>query len=228
MILSWQQIPSPIISELMCHGFDGVVLDTEHACFNLETLFSCIQVVKLAKKRAFVRLTEISKTMIRNCLDSDVDGIIFSTVETEKQCKKILEYCYYHPKGKRGLGLTRQNFWGEKKLINSSPIIIPQIETKAAVDNLSKITKHDFDFYLIGPYDLSLSLGVPAKFENSLFLNYINKVKKAVPDSKMAIHIPNNVDEQIEKYANYGLKCLGMDTVSIIESNKRSLKNVKF
>ena len=46
MILSWQQIPSPSISEIMCRGFDGVVLDTEHGCYNNETLFCCIQVIK--------------------------------------------------------------------------------------------------------------------------------------------------------------------------------------
>ena len=62
MILSWQQIPSPLISEIMCHNFDGVVLDTEHGCFNNETLYSCIQVIKASKKRCFVRLTDINKT----------------------------------------------------------------------------------------------------------------------------------------------------------------------
>ena len=38
MILSWQQIPSATISEIMCKGFDGVVLDTEHGSFNPETI----------------------------------------------------------------------------------------------------------------------------------------------------------------------------------------------
>ena len=145
MIFSWQQIPSPIISELMCHGFDGVVLDTEHGCYNKETLASCIQVIKLSKKKAFVRLTEVSKTEIRHCLDSGADGLIFSTIETEKQCLKVKEYCFYNPHGKRGLGLVRQNFWGEKKLIQPRPIIIAQIESEKAVKNLLNIVSHQFD-----------------------------------------------------------------------------------
>ena len=93
MILSWQQVPSPVISEIMCIGYDGVVLDTEHSCYNIETLFSCIQVIKLRGKKCFVRLTEISNTMIRCCLDAGVDGLIFSTVETAEQCEKIKQYC---------------------------------------------------------------------------------------------------------------------------------------
>lgn len=225
MKLSWQQIPSPLVSELMAYKFDGVVLDTEHGCFNNETLYSCIQVIKQGQKKCFVRLTEISKTMIRYCLDAGVDGLIFSTVETEEQCKAIVENCYYAPKGKRGLGLIRQNFWGEKRLISEHPIIIPQIESKDAVDNLEKIYNFGFDYYLIGPYDLSLSINLPGKFDNPEFLCYINKVKDIIPESQMAVHIPSDIQGQIHKYENYGLKCLGMDTIAILEYNKEILKN---
>ena len=228
MILSWQQIPAPLVSELMCHGYDGVVLDTEHGCYNNETLYSCIQVIKASQKMCFVRLTEVSKTMIRYCLDAGVDGLIFSTIENTKQCEKIVEHCYYSPKGKRGLGLVRQNFWGEKDLIQEAPIIIPQIETKEAVDNLDKILDFDFDYYLIGPYDLSLSINKPGKFDNDEFLCYINKVRNLIPKEKMAVHIPTDVEKQIEKYRECAIKCLGMDTMAILEYNKESLKNAKF
>ena len=71
MILTWQQIPSPIVSEVLAgQNCDGVVLDTEHGSFNKETLVSCIQVVTLMNKKCFVRLAEASVNMIRTCLDS--------------------------------------------------------------------------------------------------------------------------------------------------------------
>ena len=82
MKLLWQQIPSTIISELYCNSdFDGVVIDTEHSPFNNETLFSCIQVVKLSNKKCFVRLAHLDKIVTKMCLDAGVDGLIFSTVE---------------------------------------------------------------------------------------------------------------------------------------------------
>jgi 2-keto-3-deoxy-L-rhamnonate aldolase RhmA len=224
MILTWQQIPSPLVSEIMCHEYNGVVLDTEHGCYGLETLYSCIQVVKALNKKCLVRLTEVSKTMIRYCLDAGVDGLIFSTIETTGQCEKIIDYCHYAPRGKRGLGLVRQNMWGEKSLLSKSPIIIPQIETKAGVDNLLKISKFNFDFYLVGPYDLSLSLGQPGKFNNSEFLRCIGRIKEIIPVYKTAVHIPNDVKNEIEKYRGYGLKCLGMDTIAILNYNKENRK----
>ena len=224
MIFSWQQIPSPLVSEMMCHNFDGVVLDLEHGCFNNETVYASIQVVKISGKKCFVRLTEVSNTMIRYCLDAGADGLIFSSIETEEQCSQIIQYSCYFPKGKRGLGLVRQNLWGEKDLLSSDPVLIAQIETKNAVDNLKQIIKFDFDYYLIGPYDLSLSLGCPGQFDKSEFMCYIDKVANLIPESKMAVHIPNNVEREIEKYKNYGLKCLGMDTVAILNYNKEIRK----
>lgn len=224
MILFWQQIPSAIISEIFSKNSDGVVLDTEHGVFNNEALYSCIQIIKLQNKKCFVRLTEISKTQIRYCLDAGVDGIIFSTIETEQQCKDIIDNCYYAPIGRRGLGLVRQNHWGEKKLINNNPIIIPQIETKNAVENLEKIIHFNFDYYLIGPYDLSLSLEIPGQFDNEKFLFYISKIQEKIPEDKRAIHIPNNIEKEIKKYKNYGIKCLGMDTTELVESSKRIIK----
>lgn len=222
MILSWQQIPSPTVTEILCHNYDGVVLDTEHGCYNNETLFCCIQVLKASDKKCFVRLTEINNTMIRYCLDAGVDGLIFSTIETEEQCKKIIDCCYYSPKGKRGLGLVRQNFWGEKALIQPDPVIIPQIETKTAIDNLHNIIKHNFTYYLIGPYDLSLSLNIPGKFDNPQFIDYISKVNEVIPESRRAVHIPTDIENQIGKYESYGIKCLGMDTIALLEYHKES------
>lgn len=220
MKLSWQQIPSPIVSEILTMNFDGVVIDTEHGCFSNETLFSCIQVIKTNNKQCFVRLTEVNKTLIRYILDAGADGLIFSTIETEEQCKQILEFSCYSPRGGRGLGLVRQNLWGEKPLISKDPILIPQIETKKGVENLEQIIKFNFDYYLIGPYDLSLSLEEPGQFNSPNFLLYIDKINAIIPEDKRAVHIPKDVNQEIKKYKNYGLKCLGMDTVAIIEYNK--------
>ena len=225
MILSWQQIPSSTVSEILCHKFDGVVLDTEHGCYNNETLFSCIQVIKSNKKKCFVRLTEVSNTLIRYCLDAGVDGLIFSTVETEEQCQKIINFCCFAPVGKRGLGLVRQNFWGEKGLLSKDPIIVPQIESKLGIENLENIAKYDFDYYLIGPYDLSMSLGAPGNFESENFTLHIDKFGDIISEKKRAVHIPSNVNKEYHKYKNYGLKCVGMDTIALLEYH-RSIKEV--
>tara|TARA_B100000674_G_C37979636_1_gene981311 strand:+ start:7874 stop:8563 length:690 start_codon:yes stop_codon:yes gene_type:complete len=223
MKLMWQQIPSTVISELLClNNSDGIVIDTEHGSFNTETLYACIQVITLHKKECFVRLTEVNKTLIRLCLDAGCTGLIFSTVENSDDAKKIHEYCKFPINGgKRGLGLVRQNKWGkDKKLISDSPKIIAQIESIEGVKNIRNISKFDFDFYMIGPYDLSASIGAPGQFDNQNYLDAVNRVKRNIPAKKMAVHIPKNIKKEMKKYKNYGMIALGMDTTFIVEKCK--------
>ena len=222
MKLAWQQIPSPVVSDLLClNSMDGVVIDTEHAAYNNETLYTCIQVVTGQNKKCFVRLTEPNKTMVRMCLDAGATGIIFSTVETAKQCENIIKHCKFpFYGGKRGLGLVRENKWGYNTLINQPPVVVVQIETADGINNLEKIISYDFDFYMIGPYDLSASLGSPANFESKQYLEAINKVTSQVPKNKMAVHIPTDVKNQIKKYKNYGMIAVGMDTTGLLQFYK--------
>ena len=226
MIFTWQQIPSPIVTEILCNtGCDGVVIDTEHGGFNDETVISCIQVATLTDKKCFVRLTEVNKTKIRYYLDSGASGLIFSTVESLEDAKKIVEYSCFAPRGNRGLGLVRQNMWGSRSLLSPDPVLIPQIETKRGVENLEEISSLGFDYYLIGPYDLSLSLGKPGEFDNPDFMIYINKINGIIPTEKMAVHIPSNVQKELQKYQGYGIRCLGMDTMAMLDYHREIIKN---
>jgi len=231
--LSWQQIPSPMVSDILSEYCDGTVIDTEHGCFNNETLYNCIQVIKLKKKRCFVRLKDISKSMIGMCLDAGADGLIFSTIETGEQCEKIIEYSRFPPHGKRGLGLVKQNQWAMEytrySLVKDGhgdyykvapPILIPQIETKEGVDMLEIIKTFDFDYYLIGPYDLSMSLNIAGQFDNPLYRSYIEKVEKIIPLKKRAIHIPKNIESVYLEYYYYGIVCVGMDTTALLTWQK--------
>jgi len=222
MKFAWQQIPSPVVSELLCNtGVDGVVLDTEHGFFNNETLFSCIQVIDLTGKHCYVRVTEPNKALVRACLDAGADGIIFSTVETSEQCEEIHNMCKYPlQSGKRGLGLVRQNKWGIQELVGYPPKIIAQIETVEGILNINEIASYEFDYYMVGPYDLSASLGAPGDFESKAYLRALNRVKEAVQIHEMAVHVPTDVKNQLKKYEDYGMIAVGMDTTGLLEFYK--------
>ena len=74
---------------------------------------------------------------------------------------------------------------------------------------------------MIGPYDLSASLGVTAEFDNPLFLESIEKVRRVITDtSQMAVHIPTDVHKHIDKYDGYGIIAVGMDTSILLEGYK--------
>lgn len=217
----WQQIPSTIVSEIFSSSpnFDGVVLDTEHSPYNEETLFSCIQVVKLSGKTCFVRLPYLDKSRTKICMDAGCDGLIFSTVETVKQSKEIHSFCRYPSQfGSRGQGLVRENGWGVRELGKRNILLIAQIETAVGVYNLHEIEKRcPFDRYMIGPYDLSASLGCVGDFESGKYVRAIDEIKSIVKPHLLGIHIPKEIEKNLKNYDDFGFTALGMDTTFLID-----------
>ncbi len=223
MKLLWQQIPSTTISEILSSSsFDGVVLDLEHGVFSEEKIFQCIQIITLKNKKCFVRITGPNKTQIRHYLDAGVSGIIFSDVRNEEYAKKIIEECYYPTQGgKRGLGLVRSNLWGDEKLIKEKPILIAQIESLEGVKNLEVIKNFKFDFYLIGPYDLSSSLGIPGDFNNEKFKKCMEKIEENLNKVEMGFHLVKKIDEEYPQFKDYGFLAFSLDTLLIKEGLKK-------
>lgn len=225
MNLTLQTIPSPLISELLANSkLDGVVLDTEHGCFNNESLYSCIQVITLLNKQCYVRFTHLDKSLVRMCLDAGVDGVIFSTVETYEQGKDLISYCKYPASGGvRGQGLVRENKWKSKNIYNREPVIVAQIETKISVDNIDRLLQCGFDKFIIGPYDLSASLGCTADWSNLEYVKYIGILYNKIPLHKLGCFLPTISD--INNFVNKrpSLVVWGMDTDFIIQG----INNIK-
>jgi 2-keto-3-deoxy-L-rhamnonate aldolase RhmA len=221
MKLLWQQIPSSEITTIYCHtSFDGVVLDDEHGCFNNETLVSLIRLINANDRLSFVRLTEPSKSKIRMLLDAGVYGLIFSTVENQEQVKNIVNNCFYPPKGKRGQGLVGENLWGQapELLQKVNPVIIAQIETQKGINYLPLINEL-FDYYMLGPYDLTADLGCIADWNNLEYQEAVHTFNSLIPKSKRAVHIVSDIENEFEnKFKDYGLVALGMDTTMLINS----------
>jgi len=220
-IVTWQQIPSPIVTEMLCSAkFDGVVLDTEHSMWNPETLANCIQVGTLKGKEVFVRFTECSETLVRGCLDAGATGAIFAKVDSMEYAEKIKKVCLYPSQGgSRGLGLVRENMWGRNSLMGSRPVIILQIESEAGVRNIHSLKSDAIDFYMIGPYDLSMDLGVPGKFDDHKFRAAVDYVTEEVGVEKMGCHLVKNEQVRLEgdKIGKFGFVALSMDTVILTE-----------
>jgi 4-hydroxy-2-oxoheptanedioate aldolase len=225
MNLTLQSIPSTVITEVVCRSkLDGVVLDTEHGYFNNETLFSCIQIATSLKKKCFVRFTDLNRQLIRMCLDAGIDGAIFSTIENADQGKQIIDYCNYpRYNGNRGCALVRENMWGQLPVGERKPIIIGQIETKNGVDNVEEILKCSFDGFLIGPYDLSSSLGCPADWQNELYLRYTETIYRTIPQDRLGAFLPSKKDIQLFLKSNKKRPWIlvwGLDINFIMESIK--------
>jgi len=229
--LHWQQIASTEITEIFCSDdYDGVVLDTEHGNFTEEQMFTLISLINAHGKESYVRFSMLDKPKVRKALDAGVYGLIFSTIQSQLQIDKIVRWCKYPPIGRRGQGLVGENLWGRKpeKIQNRDPKIIAQIENVEGMDILKILVdiKHNIDYFLIGPYDLSASLGCCGDFDNPIYQKEINRFNELVPDEKKAIHLVTSVSD-IKFCSHYGLVALGMDTLSIINDTNNINTEIK-
>ena len=223
MKVFWQQIPSPLISEMLASSsvVDGVVLDLEHGCFNNETIFNCIQIIDHCGKSPFVRVPTIDERLVRMCLDAGADGIIFANINRMDQVRRINEICSYPH---RGVGYCRENEWGRRELCDKVPIQIIQIENNMAIKNLPSIaTCENISCFMIGPYDLSKSCGKAGDFESENFKYCMKEFHRIVPEYKRGYHLVTDMSEYYLKYNKYGFMAFSLDTL-MIKNNLKELE----
>ncbi len=183
---SWITIGNSSIVDVMASaGFDWLVVDIEHTSIDLSTVHNLIATIQSNNMKALVRVSKNEEVIIKRVLDMGADGIIVPMVTSKKEALEAIDYAKYPPIGKRGVGLFRAQKYGlgfedYKKWVNDELVVIAQIEHIDAVENIDEILEVDgIDGTIIGPYDLSGSMGTPGDYYRDEVQSAIQKVKKA-------------------------------------------------
>lgn len=170
---SWITIPHPSIVEILSSAnFDWLTIDIEHSAIDFESVQMLISTIQANDMKALVRVSDNDEVIIKRVLDAGADGIIVPMIKSLDDAKKMIDAVYYPPKGKRGVGLSRAQQFGigfdaYQKRLENEIIVIAQIEHVDAITNLKDILSVDeIDATLIGPYDLSASMGKPGQYHD--------------------------------------------------------------
>ena len=169
---SWIMMGNSMSVEVMAlAGFEWLVIDIEHTPIDMETVQTLIITIQANNMKALVRVSKNEEVVIKKVLDMGADGIIVPMVSSKEDAEQAVNYAKYPPVGKRGVGLYRSTKYGTKfeeykKWVDEELVIIAQIEHIDAVNNIDDILNVDgIDGTIIGPYDLSGSMGYPGEFE---------------------------------------------------------------
>jgi 2-dehydro-3-deoxyglucarate aldolase len=177
---TWQQIPHASVSEILGNGgYDWVSVDIEHGSISISQLPDLFRAIELGGTLPIARIAESNPKECKQALDAGAGGIIAPMIESAEQLRVVRNACCWPPIGNRGVGFSRANLFGYNfdyyKDEAKSPLIIAQIENINAVNNLDEILQVDgLDAIIIGPYDLSASMGITGEFENKEFIKTIN------------------------------------------------------
>jgi 2-dehydro-3-deoxyglucarate aldolase/4-hydroxy-2-oxoheptanedioate aldolase len=165
-------------------GFDYVFIDMEHGSFNLETAHDMIISCKLAGITPIVRVGEVQYTLCARLLDQGAQGIILPRVEDPKVLETALSWLRFPPLGVRGFGINPTmvdyedaQHAGDHRASESRDALVVQFETVRAVERADELLSlKGLDVVMIGPADLSISLGIPGQFDNPLLIQTVDKV----------------------------------------------------
>ena len=180
---SWITLGHPAIAEIVAKaGFDWLVVDLEHSVISIDMAGDLIRTIDLCGVAPLVRLTSNDPNQIKRVMDAGAHGIVVPMVNSPAEAARAVSATHYAPKGTRGVGLARAqgygvNFQDYLKWQNDGPVVIVQIEHIDAVGHLEEILNvPGVDGFMIGPYDLSCSMGIPGQFENAEFITTMNQI----------------------------------------------------
>ena len=228
-------LTSPEVAEIMAEvGFDWLFLDAEHSVFEAREIQALLQAAGSAMP-CVVRLPMAAEVPIKKALDVGAAGIIAPLVNSAAQAEQVVRLAKYAPAGARGVGIGRAHRYGLKLReyvadANQHTAVIVQAEHIDAVRNIESIVRVEgVDAVLIGPYDLSASLGCLGQVDHPDVTHAIDRVTEVCQQAGVPLGIFGVSADAVKPYIDrgYTLIVAGVDTMLMAQAAGRLLAQLK-
>lgn len=154
-------------------GFDFVILDMEHGDFSLESAADMMRAVEAGGSTPVIRLLDASPATIQKALEAGAVVIFVSEVRSGEEARQIVRAAKYPTAGIRGsspfiratmhgaIDWKKYTAWAEKNIM-----VWVMVENTDAVKDIDAILASGVDAICVGPYDLSMFLGLKGEFRH--------------------------------------------------------------
>lgn len=168
-------LPSPDVAEIVAHaGVDMVMIDHEHGGGSLADFVAQDRAMAGTATRSMVRVPHGELSYAQRLLDNGAQAIVYPGVDTPEQAQAFIRACRYPPRGHRGAGagLRAARFGLDggyyDATVEDGRLLVAQIESARAVENVDAICAVEgVDMLLLGPRDLSASIGKLNRFDDA-------------------------------------------------------------
>lgn len=173
-------------------GLDYIILDGEHSPMDTETLTDLVRAGEIAGLTPLVRIAEISHREIQRILDAGAQGLVVPGLTSVEQVRALVGFAKFTPVGNRSYCPTRVSRWGTQDWAkgsleaymahcNDHVLVLPQCETIELLEVIDEVANLEgVDGVFIGPYDLSISMGIPGQFSHPEFQSAIRRITDTV------------------------------------------------
>jgi 2-keto-3-deoxy-L-rhamnonate aldolase RhmA len=204
------------VTEALCNYLDFIWVDMEHVPYSLETVQAHIMATKGTDVAPIVRVAYNDANIIKPVLDIGAAGVIAPMVCTAEEAARLVAACLYPPQGIRGFGPRRPANYGLSmtpdfcQKANASVFPIAQIEHKTAVANVDAIlATPGLAAVMIGPFDLSGSMGYPAQPNHPKVLEAIEHVIERARNAGVVVGMGVTDDpDSLRKWIDRGVSML--------------------
>ena len=228
-------LPDPAVTEILSRlGFDWLFVDGEHGPIETRELAAILQAAG-DRTACVVRVPEAAEVPIKKALDLGAHGIIVPQVNTAVQAADVVRWARYAPDGARGVGLARAHGYGQRfreylSGANDEIAVVIQAEHAQAVENIDAIVRvPGVDAVLLGPYDLSASLGRMGQIDHPDVIAAIERVTAACLAAGMPLGYFGVTAAAVQPYARKGYTLLvaGVDTLYVANGAKAVLAELQ-
>jgi 2-keto-3-deoxy-L-rhamnonate aldolase RhmA len=228
---------NPVVVRILANaGYDFLFIDTEHNLIAPDMMLYVVQMARACGISPIIRPNDNEYHLVASALDSGADGLIVPRIETVEQAQRLVSYAKYPPLGVRGCGGTaffdyKSPNWGEGlPWLNEQTLIAPQVESVKAIENLDKILDiPGIDAIIVGPQDLSISLGVPGQHNHPTEVAAIERVIAICKAHKKPCGIVVASGELAKPWVEKGMRLVvaGGDAIMIAQLGAHNVQIVR-
>jgi 2-keto-3-deoxy-L-rhamnonate aldolase RhmA len=205
-----------IVTIFKAAGVDFFFIDTEHSVPSYRDVQNLVRAGRSADVIPIVRVTQAEYFLIARLLDVGAMGIIAPRIGSVEEARAVVDAMKFTPEGNRGYGVrgivNDYQYAGAKaemESANRETLVVLQVESKECLDHAFEIAAvPGVDALMIGPFDLSISLGIPGQFDNPIFWQAIDRVVEAASRAGIAPGIHMASAGPLKKAAERGMRFL--------------------
>lgn len=232
-LLAIDHIWPDLVEISMRAGLDYLIVDMEHSCAGPELVAEVCATGRRAGFPVLLRPRSNDYAKLRLAVDLGPCGFLLACVESAADLDIVREAIYLPPRGKRrpgGMGnrwVSELNAASWRTEFEDDFIVLPQIETKAAMKHVKAIGAHEVTTAVaIGPYDLSAELGVCGDMDSPVLREALHAIRAdALSVGKTTWMIGSNAAQLAAD--GWKFLCIGEPTWVLISAIKDKLTQVR-
>ncbi len=229
-------VTDPKIAELIgLSGFDYYMMDAEHGPLTPAQAVNIVRACEAVGVTPLARVSQKDPKAILPYLDAGVMGIMMPGLETAADVQMLVAAIKYPPLGKRGVGLSRVSDYmmGQRsqaeyiEWANRNTLVLPQFEDVVLLDKLAEMTAvPGLDGFVIGPRDLSLSMGYADGSNHPQVQQVIGEAIEIIQAADLAVGITAGTVEAARAQIGRGATIILNSLPNLIKTSSRQFLGV--